>query len=889
MNLTRSSPRGGAHPLAFLAGAFALGIVIPHFSGGVWWPWAAGAVAAGCAALALRERRLAAVFLAAAFAGAGGLAYQLEKNDIDPTRVRTAIDSGAVASGDPVEIGGKVIAAEPVPDGIFLTVAAGEIIHRGEARVASGSVRMFAAAPGDEAADDYRAMAIRPGDRIRTICRLLREDAYLNPGVPPRRELMDRMGIDASCAIKSPLLIEITQRGGIFGNPFSGLRYRLIEKIRETFAPQTAGLLIAATQGNKYFLDRETAEVFRDGGTFHILVISGLHITLIGGLILALVRAFTRKAWIEFAVTTGVLWGLTMAVGGGAPAVRASIMFSIVLFARVIHRDASLLNSLGAGALMLLVWEPADLFDPSFQLTFASMSGIVGLAFPIVTKCREIGSWTPTPERPFPAHVSGVIKRACEWLYWNPRRWEIEESRQVWSAKLFKPMKERSWQPSVRRAAAWTFEGVVVSVSVQIWLVPLMAYYFHRVTPGSILLNLWVGPLLAAEGVAALLALAASQAGEAIGMPFVVLTESIHAMAVWLPAVVTDFEFATWRVPVYSGWLKSVYGVYLIPVAVLSAAVFTWKPFALRRREWRRYAGSAGAGLALALGAVIILHPGSAPRAEGVLRVDMLDVGQGDATLITFPNGETMLVDGGGTIGYRRDDAEDFERDSFRVGEGVVSEYLWERGYSKITTIVATHADADHIQGLVDVARNFKITRAVIPSGLGVSADGRELMAALEGVQTEVLAGVRQFEVSGVSVTMLAAEDEEGLSENDRSIVIRLNFGERAFLLTGDIEQGAEQAVLAKGMELNADVIKVAHHGSRTSSTEEFVNAAGAKWAIIPVGRRSRFGHPHAEVVERWESAGAEVLTTGWAGTITITTDGSDLNVQVFLGFEAPR
>ncbi|HSI88499.1 MAG TPA: ComEC/Rec2 family competence protein, partial [Pyrinomonadaceae bacterium] len=739
----------------------------------------------------------------------------------------------------------------------------------------------FASIAGEEAADDYRAINLSPGDEVRTICRLMREDAYLNPGVTLRRELMDRMGMDATCSIKSPLLIEVTERGSVFTNPFSGLRYWLIEEIRETFEPRTAGLLIAVTQGNKYFLDRETARVFREGGTFHILVISGLHITLIGGLILAVVRLFSRTAWIEFAVTTGLLWGLTMAVGGGAPAVRASVMFSIVLFASVINRDASLLNSLGAGALLLLVWQPSALFDPSFQLTFASMAGIVGLAFPIVSKCREIGAWSPTPERPFPPNVHGGLRRLCEWLYWNPKRWEIEESRQVWSAKLFKPIKDRAWQPSVRRGAAWAFEGVVVSLAVQVWLVPLMAYYFHRVTPGSILLNLWVGPLLAGESVAALLAVAASQAGEWAGLPFVVLTDTIHTVAVWLPAVVTEWDAASWRVPVYSGSGRMVYALYLVPVALISAIAFTWKPFALRGRRWRHPAAAGATILALTFASLIILHPGTTPRADGLLRVDMLDVGQGDATLITFPNGDTILVDGGGTIGYRRDDSEGFERDAFRVGEGVVSEYLWERGYSRITAIVATHADADHIQGLADVARTFEVGSAVIPDGLEESEDGRELLKELDGVDTEVLVGMRELEVAGVRVRMLVA-DGEGLSENDRSIVVRLEFGESTVLLTGDIEQGAEAAMLAGGLDINADVVKVAHHGSRTSSTEAFVKATRAKLAVIPVGRRSRFGHPHPEVVERWSRAGARVMTTGSEGTVTITTDGNFLNVTSF-------
>ena len=127
-------------------------------------------------------------------------------------------------------------------------------------------------------------------------------------------------------------------------------------------------------------------------------------------------------------------------------------MFTIVLFARVINREATLLNSLGAGALLLLVWRPSDVMDPSFQLTFGSMAAIVGLAFPIISKCRAVGEWTPRPGQPFPPNLGRRMRRVCEWLYWNPRRWEIEQGRQVWSAGLFKAADEGAWRAPARRA-----------------------------------------------------------------------------------------------------------------------------------------------------------------------------------------------------------------------------------------------------------------------------------------------------------------------------------------------------------------------------------------------------------------------------------------------------
>ena len=128
------------------------------------------------------------------------------------------------------------------------------------------------------------------------------------------------------------------------------------------------------------------------------------------------------------------------------------------------------------------------------------------------------------------------------------------------------------------------------------------------------------------------------------------------------------------------------------------------------------------------------------------------------------------------------------------------------------------------------------------------------------------------------------AEEAGGtFSANDSSVVLRIIYGNRKFLLTGDIERLAESELVGSGTMLAVDLVKAAHHGSRTSSTQEFIDAAGAKYAVISVGRSSPFGHPHPEVVERWTASGAKVMTTGEKGTISVSTDGSDLDITTFL------
>jgi competence protein ComEC len=345
--------------------------------------------------------------------------------------------------------------------------------------------------------------------------------------------------------------------------------------------------------------------------------------------------------------------------------------------------------------------------------------------------------------------------------------------------------------------------------------------------------------------------------------------------------------------PAYSGIGGAVYFLYLLPVLLLAFAANRWQPFELGRTPGLlkpRVLYSTLSAM-LILGGIIVWHPFSAPQADGRLHIDFLDVGQGDAALVTFPDGRTMLIDGGGKFSYggRDDDEEDaFEPDIRGIGESVVSEFLWYKGYSHVDFIMASHADADHIQGLTDVAANFSVNSALFGRIAADDPDFGSLASVLErrAVPIEMVNRGDRLIFGDVIVEVLfpfADDSPDALSDNDNSVVVRIVYGSRSFLFTGDIEHPAEAEIVGLGGVLASDLIKTAHHGSRTSSTQAFVDATQAKYAVIPVGRTSPFGHPHPEVVERWIGSGASVMTTGENGTISVSTDGSDLEIRTFL------
>ena len=288
---------------------------------------------------------------------------------------------------------------------------------------------------------------------------------------------------------------------------------------------------------------------------------------------------------------------------------------------------------------------------------------------------------------------------------------------------------------------------------------------------------------------------------------------------------------------------------------------------------------------------IIIFHPFSAPLADGRLHFDFLDVGQGDSALVTFPDGQTLLIDGGGRAKHRSgadDDAEPFERDVRGIGEAVVSEFLWYRGYSHIDHILATHGDADHIQGLGDVAKNFSIGSAEFGRTPPANAEFAQVYSVLQARQIPIVTIERgdrlKFGDAAVEVLYpIGTDDPDAVSDNNHCVVLRIVMGSRAFLLTGDIERATEAELINGRGTLIADLIKVAHHGSRTSSTQPFIDVTQARYAVISVGRFSRFGHPHPDVVERWKNFGARVMTTGEKGTISVSTDGHDLMISQFV------
>jgi len=845
------------HPLAQLAVAFAAGVLAAQ-----WLSLRIGLIAGvACFALVVflllrKKLRAAGLTLLLAMFLAGAVLAELER------RADAAIDIKLIADDDITLTGVLDAPPEFARNRVYLSL-----------RVEGGRVSIVATFRNAASEQEYRALGLRYGTRIRVRTTLDRTGNYRNPGVSSFTEYLDRNDYDASGIVKSAASIVRLEDTRVFP-PLAWLyqwRESLQREIDARFAVETAGVLDAALLGNRYNLSQSASERFREGGTFHVLVISGLHISFIGGLVFLIISRLTKRRLLQFVLPAVVVWSYSIAVGAEASVIRAALMFTFAGLAPIVFRQSNSLNALGAAALVLLARSPKEIFDPGFQLTFLSVLAIAVIAWPLLLKLAAIGSWYPSRATPYPPTCSRELKTFCELLFWSEQKWQQHLARSSHNGLLFKA-RPAAWleRYQVQRCLRYLFGAVLVSASVQLVLLPLMIVYFHRLSFASLLLNIVVSVLLAVLVAVALAALLIAHVSALMSAPLFKLADAITWVMVHSVDPFSGFNF---RLPEYSGAAAWLYVLYYLPLLLLVIALSRWRPLALSKQKHPFVLPMSVSQVTLT--ALLILHPHSSARADGKLRIDFLDVGQGDSALVTMPDGTTLLIDGGGSI-------IDTTR---RIGETVVSEYLWWRGLDQIDYILVTHADADHIDGLNDVLKNFTVRNALIARAPSNDPEFSKFSETLNHTNThaELLQAGDVIHFGGVELSVLWPPAGGETSTNNDSIVLRIKFGERSILLTGDIEKPAENALLQSSQDLHADLVKAPHHGSKTSSTEDFVRATAPQLAIISVGRHSMFGHPHKEVVERWQSHGATVLTTGACGTITISTDGKELTLKRFI------
>jgi competence protein ComEC len=652
---------------------------------------------------------------------------------------------------------------------------------------------------------------------------ILREPLdFHDPGVASERARLARGGVVLLGTVKSAALVTGLQRAGWLDEAAASLRHHVRRSVGEAvgrWSTRSAGVVTAILIGDRSGLGIEDERRLQAAGTYHVIAISGGNIALLIVMLLATARwaGVRPRAAAAAAIAIVAFYGY---LAGLAPSVaRATLAGVVFLAARTLDHRGPAMNALGVAGAMAALAAPLSVLDPGFILSFGATVAIVLAA----DRLRM----TPIP-----------------------RRERTRTQHALWTVK----------------AAAIALGGA--TLCAEIALAPPSARMFGRLSAAGLVLNFAAIPLMSIVQVAGLVAAAAW-----------LISARAAAAAGWVAHAATTLLLESARLVDIAPWLVRDVPP---PAAWLIVAWYAaWTAVMFGRSRWiERTALTIAAALLL----VILAGPPftravrSPPPPVGWTRVIVLDVGQGDATLVWPAGSEPLLVDAGGVPGS-----------SFDLGRRVTLPALWAFGVSRLTAIALTHGDPDHIGGAPPLLRALS-PRAVWE---GIPVPGHVPLALLhdladrQGIAwTEVRRG-RTIRAGGATIHVLHPAEpdwERRRVRNDDSIVLDVRVGDVSFILPGDIGASVEPDVFAEFTRAPLTIVKAPHHGSAGSSSPALLDATRPDVVIFSAGQRNPFGHPAAAAVARYEAAGARIYRTDRDGAIVIDTDGAKVVVWTWSG-----
>jgi competence protein ComEC len=700
------------------------------------------------------------------------------------------------------------------------------------------------------------ATASLPSAKLHPLANVLPGAASASP-----HPLADDLSASAECRIFAAQSWAATR---LFAYTRSSTNRRLPPRLRLT--PNDAGMLNAMLFGDRSSLTQKLRVGFQRTGSFHLFVVSGMHVALLAGLVFWIARRLRLRNWLATLLTLALTYAYALLTGFGVPVQRALLMTAVFLLARLLSRQRNPLNALGAAALAVLIWSPRALFEASFQMTFLAIVAIAGIAMPL-------------GERSFLPYARAARNLHQLWrdTAIPPRFAQLRVTLRMWGEPLAGILGKWAYLLPARIVITvlWAVQLVLIGLIAEAVMVLPMAMYFHRATVFALPANMICIPLIAVLAPLGLVTFLASLISPWLAaLPGSALALLLHGVTGAINRI-SQVPAADLRVP----------GPNLTH-ALLAVACFAFCCWAVRRS--RAYAWAAL--IVLPLAAAIVLWPVPPAVHPNQLEVTAIDVGQGDSLLVVGPTGQAMLIDAGGPTGAAAN-AENavglLSSDSaFDIGEEVVSPYLWSRQFRRLDVVALTHAHSDHMGGMPAVLRNFRpreLWVAVDPN----SAPYRALLAeaATLGIRVRHLHAGDRIPWDTLDLAVLAPTPDytnPGPPNNNDSLVLRMQYGQSSALLEGDAEAPSEHQMVAASLtnpaaQLGPDtLLKVGHHGSRTSTTPDFLALVAPQDAVISVGLHNTFGHPRSEIIQRLHDAHALVFRIDQFGltTFLLSRDG---------------
>ena len=586
-----------------------------------------------------------------------------------------------------------------------------------------------------------------------------------------------------------------------------------------------ANLCIGLLIGDRTNISKQIEEDFKNSNLTHMLAVSGSHFTYIIIAISFVNKGIKRKRLGQIIMIIVIILFMNL-TGNTASVVRSGIMAIYIILASIFHKRADIWTSMAVAIIIQLINNPYAIFDIGLQLSYGGVIGIVVFNKNILSKILY-----------FDNYIKINIKEKIQ----KNNKYKMQEINNT-EIKLSKVKK-------------YIIEASAVTISANIVIIPIMMYHFNTISFTFLISNLIVGPILGFVVIFGFILIFLSFILNSLLMPFFFILNILISIILYIAHICANLPFSKVFVPTPNKLILVLFYLNLF-------TLFYYKEKNVKNKK-QKYSSI--------LLIIIIIFNFIYPLADSTkknLTINFIDVGQGDSTLIRVDN-KNILIDGGGSL----------YSDSFDVGEKTLFPYLLDRGITYLDYVIVSHFDADHFQGLEYVINNIKVKNAII-SSLGQNSKEFETFLNLAKKKKINIIYVKKgdsINFNNAKIEILYPDNEiiNDNAKNNNALVCKLIYNNFSMLFTGDIEEIAEKKILKlyeKNKEkLRADVLKVGHHGSKTSSSYDFIKTVSPKIALIGVGKDNNFGHPNLGVIERLEKSGTTIYRTDYMGEIELS------------------